>query len=105
LETQKERKEKEMKKAICVLIILIASFVYIGISHAEEKPPEYRLEVKIVYNSVDADKLSDLIEQIAQKHGKACQVKFDVKKVDNSLITFSTGTNIILTPYGNLEAN
>lgn len=81
---------------VCLLLVSTVAF-------ADDKQPEVRVEIKIVYNSVPIDKASEIHKKILSENKDACTVEVVTKKADNSIyvstadpyysITFDSNTS------------
>ena len=59
---------------------------------------KYQLDITIRYNSLNSDRISEVISEILKEHGKACNVELKVKKIDGEVIFFQSSDDITLTP-------
>jgi hypothetical protein len=90
-----------MKRVMC-LIGMCMLLVGVGTSSIAEEKKEvgYEVTFTITYNEVDKSEVGELIQNVINKHHKACSVRFDVNKVGtNGNITT---TDITTTDIGSL---
>ena len=83
-----------MKKLLFTIII----FMFVT-GFALAKEPEYEVTIHVVYNSIPASEIADLIESQLRKHKDACKVEIKIKNPDSAL-SFTTdlsSTYITLT--------
>ena len=59
---------------------------------------KYQLDITIRYNSLNSERISEVISEILKEHGKACKVELKVKKIDGEVIFFQSSDGITLTP-------
>jgi len=84
-----------MKKLIVLLAMGMFLTSTIVMAGERQKPAsDYRVEIKIVYNAVSADKAKRITNEIINRHDKACKVEVESKMVDgdNDTIDFSSYT-------------
>ena len=48
-----------------------------------EFPPKYRVEIKIVYNAVTAERAAEVLKGILTVHDEACEIRYTLKKGDS----------------------
>ena len=58
-----------------------------------ELPPKYRVEIKIVYNAVTAERAAAVLKEILTVHDEACEIRYTLKKGDSD-----TGTVVWTLP-------
>jgi hypothetical protein len=85
-----------MKRVIC-LIGMCMLLVGVGTFSIAEEKKEVGYEVKftITYNEVNKSEVVEIIQDVINKHHKACTVKFDINKVgliDIGSLTIDTPT-------------
>ena len=87
-----------MKKLLFAIII----FMFVA-GFALAKEPEYEVTIHVVYNSIPASKIADLIESQLRKHKDACKVEIKIKNPDSALSVSSgfTGNAYINLTDGN----
>ena len=73
-----------MKKILFTIII----FMFVaGLALAKE--PEYEVTIHVIYNSIPASEIADLIESQLRKHKDACKVEIKIKNPDSALNVIS----------------
>jgi ABC-type metal ion transport system substrate-binding protein len=84
-----------MKILMLVLSILLVSAAYAG----DDEDVQYRVEIKVVYNSVSADEMAKLAKRVAKEDGPACEVEVVVKKATSygGWITLGSSGQAIVT--------
>ena len=76
-----------MKKLLFTIIIfiLVAGF-------AQAKEPEYEVTIHVVYNSIPASEIAELVENQLRKHKDACKVDIKIKNPEDYILTVTDGT-------------
>ena len=68
----------------------------VGFVNAKE--PEYEVTIHIVYNSMPASEIADLVQNQLRKHKNACKVDIKIKNLDvaddSNLIIHTNGTTV-----------
>ena len=85
-----------MKKLLFTIII----FMFVaGFALAQE--PEYEVTIHIVYNSIPASEIADLVQNQLRKHKDACKVEIKIKNPEDYNLTIidasSSATTTIWT--------
>ena len=76
-----------MKKLLFTIII----FMFVaGFALAQE--PEYEVTIHVVYNSIPASEIADLIESQLRKHKDACKVEIKIKNPEDYILTVIDGS-------------
>ena len=85
-----------MKKLLFAIVIFMfmVGFVY-------AKDPEYEVTIHVIYNSIPVSEIGDLVRDQLRKHKDACDVKIEIKKPENTLI--SVDDNILIWNGSSLE--
>ena len=73
-----------MKKLLFTIII----FMLIAGS-AIAKDPEYEVTIHVVYNSIPASEIADLVQNQLRKHKDACKVDIKIKNPESNGTTAS----------------
>jgi len=78
-----------MKKLLFTIIIfiLVAGF-------AQAKEPEYEVTIHVVYNSIPASEIAELVENQLRKHKDACKVDIKIKNPEDYIFD-GTWTSLI----------
>lgn len=91
-----------MKKS--VMLVLAGMLVCSPVFSAEQKEveePKYRVEMRVVYNAIEAERVTQLIKKALSEHSEACDVHFsvdDVNENSNGILKFySSGANSTVT--------
>ena len=63
-----------MKKLLFTIII----FIFV-VGYALAKEPEYEVTIHVVYNSIPASEIADLVQNQLRKHKDACKVEIKIK--------------------------
>ena len=87
-----------MKKIIIVLCMVLLATV-IPATSANEKETKYRVEIKIVYNELNAFDAAEMLKDILNKHKDACIVETKTKKAEVVESAWSeNGSTMIYNP-------
>ena len=73
-----------MKRSLFAIVIfmLVAGF-------AQAKEPEYEVTIHVVYNSIPASEIADLVQNQLRKHKDACKVDIKIKNPESNGTTAS----------------
>ena len=74
-----------MKKLLFTIII----FMFVA-GFALAKEPEYEVTIHVVYNSIPASEIADLVQNQLRKHKDACKVEIKIKNPDSVLNVLSS---------------
>jgi ABC-type glycerol-3-phosphate transport system substrate-binding protein len=74
---------KKMKKLLIALMVVISLVLVSGSTFAGSDDVQYKVTIKVVYNSVDAKKAAKIARDIAKDHADACSVNVELEKVTN----------------------
>ena len=79
-----------MKKILFTIVTVIIFMLMAGLSPAKE--PEYEVTIHVVYNSIPASEIADLVQNQLRKHKDACKVEIKIKNPEDFLQGISNGT-------------
>lgn len=77
-----------MIKRLFMILVVVGMIMAFGLemarSQSEEKieGAKFEVTITIVYNSVDREKIKEIVDNVAQIHNKACKIDFVIKKND-----------------------
>ena len=79
------------------------TFKWEFVKEDKEDKTEYEVTIHVVYNSIPASEIADLIESQLRKHKDACKVEIKIKNPDSALSVSSgfTGNAYINLTDGN----
>ena len=93
-----------MKKLLFTIII----FIFV-VGYALAKEPEYEVTIHVVYNSIPASEIADLVQNQLRKHKDACKVEIKIKNPEDFLQGISNGTylstNILTIEDGDVASD
>ena len=76
-----------------LLITLLALLLLTTTVLAEEK--EYRVEIKIIYNSLKRDVAKRVVEKAMLEHDEACKVSVNMESVEESQWLTTIGVTLL----------
>ena len=82
-------------KYVIVIGFLIVAMIIFPLSYVAAEDAEYRVTIKITWNSVDTASLYELLTDTFKTHEDACKLDVSVKKIDSSdsqWVSYSNGT-------------
>jgi len=93
-----------MKKLFMTVIVIGIVCGALTAWAQDKKQPKYQVELRIVYNAVDALKAADLVRLALDRHSGACDVDVKVIRAGTHILDLSTITIQPSSPY-TLESN
>ena len=81
-------------KYVIVIGFLIVAMIIFPLSYVAAEDAEYRVTIKITWNSMDTASLYELLTDTFKTHEDACKLDVSVKKIESSdsqWVIFSSG--------------
>ena len=80
-----------MKKLLFTIVIMFYIFILMA-GFAQAKEPEYEVTIHVVYNSIPASEIADLVQNQLRKHKDACKVDIKIKNPEDYILSVTDST-------------